>query len=764
MAAANHPAYKQELERCRYTLDYVEKSLERAIQKRSKIGSELENVKRHLSGDSSADYTSVIVNTILFDSLALKVKNLYTARSKPYFARIDFKESGTDKLENLYIGKMSLARDEDQEIIIVDWRAPIANLYYEGRLGQASYVSPGGNVDGELLLKRQFSINNGKLEEIFDIDITTNDEFLQTYLGANAENRLKEIVSTIQEEQNQIVRAPMWKPLIVQGVAGSGKTTIALHRIAYLIYTFEKSFEPENFMIIAPNRLFLNYISEVLPELGVERVKQTTFEDFAVELIGKKFKLTESNDKLNSFVNRNFTDEQITYNNKVKQASILKTSMKFRDIIDDYIHHIELSFIPKTDVMLGTKIIISYEEINHLFLTQYGMWPVAQRMNEIKKTITTRLKASKEQFISQIEAECDRKVARARVGIADEKERQQVVLAAFEKRDRVLDKIEKHSKTLVKDYVDSLPKLSAYEYYKKLIEDEKTFMKIVGKYSEPEACEFTRLYTMKILNDKMLELEDLAPIIYLKYKIYGMDEKIPVRHIVIDEAQDFSAFQFYVLKKIVKDSSFTILGDLSQGIHSYRGVRQWDEIVNEVFEGRKCEYLTLEQSYRTTVEIMEAANKVISKFENAQFLAKPVIRHGQPVECIAVESMEAAAKRMTESIQDALNSGHKTVAVICKTMEECKLLLPMIKHAHRDMTIITGKEKEYKSGVVIVPSYLSKGLEFDVVLVANANSTNYTENELDIKLLYVAMTRPLHKLVIYYTGDKSPLLDQIGQE
>ncbi len=759
MSAANHPAYKEELERCRYTLDYVEKSLKKALEKREKIGNELESVQKHMSGDSSADYTSILVNTMLHDTLALKVKNLYTARGKPYFARVDYKENDSDRKEKLYIGKMSLSRDEDQEIVIVDWRAPIANLYYEGRLGQSSYECPDGTIEGDLLLKRQFSINNGNLDEIFDIDITTNDEFLQTYLGANAENRLKEIVSTIQEEQNKIVRAPMWKPLIVQGVAGSGKTTIALHRIAYLIYTFEKSFDPENFMIIAPNRLFLNYISEVLPELGVERVKQTTFEDFSMELIGKKFKLTDANGKLNMFVNHNVTKEQIEYNSLVRSSSILKTSMDFRDIIDEYLKEIEISFIPRKDITLGTKIIYSYDEINNLFLTQYGMWPIAQRMNEIKKSITTRLKTAKEQFIQQINAECDRKVARAKVGIPDESERQKCIQEAFEKRDRVLKKIDTAAKSLVKDYVASLPKLSPYQYYVDLMNNAEVFDRIVGKYTDEHTCKFIREYTLGILNNKMIEQEDLAPIIYLKYKIYGIDEKIPVRHIVIDEAQDFSAFQFYVMKKIVKDSSFTILGDLCQGIHFYRGVRSWDEIVNNVFEGKKCEFLTLEQSYRTTVEIMEAANNVMEKLDNRDMVrAKPVIRHGDPVEYIQKKDIDDVAEDIAEKIEQAKRQGHKTIAVICKTMEECNQILPLIKKADKNISVITGNEKEYKSGIVVVPSYLSKGLEFDVVLISNASCDYYTTSDLDIKLLYVAMTRPLHKLCIYYTGEISSLL------
>lgn len=371
MAAENHPSYEEELQRCNYTLEYVEKSLESTIKRKERLDSDIDNVSKHFISENSQSYIDLMINTRIRDTLALKLRNLLVAKSKPYFARIDFKEMDSNKKEKIYIGKMSLMRDEDQEVIIVDWRAPIANLYYEGRLGEADYWCPGGNVKGELTLKRQFSINESILQEIFDIDITTNDEFLQTYLGANSDNRLKEIVSTIQVEQNKIIRADMWKPLIVQGAAGSGKTTIALHRIAYLVYMFEKSFEPENFMIIAPNKLFLNYISEVLPELGVERVKQTTFEEFAMELIGKRFKLKEPFEKLTKFVNHNVTREQIEANSMLKRCSEFKASMKYKELMDHYVKYVENSFIPKEHFKIANVVVFKYEEINDLFLKQY---------------------------------------------------------------------------------------------------------------------------------------------------------------------------------------------------------------------------------------------------------------------------------------------------------------------------------------------------------------------------------------------------------
>ncbi|MDF2840935.1 MAG: helicase, partial [Clostridia bacterium] len=259
MSAKNHPAYKEELQRLNYTLEYVEQSLSLMTARKSKLDNDIERGKRHYSSESSQSYIDLMIGSMLQDRADVKLRNLVAARSKPYFARVDFKEKEKDNSEKLYIGKMALIREEDQELIIVDWRAPVANLYYEERLGDAHYYSPEGDVEGQLLVKRQFSINEGKLEEMFDIDITTSDEFLQASLGSSADNRLKEIVSTIQAEQNRVIRADMWKPLIVQGAAGGGKTTIALHRIAYLIYTHEKSFKPENFMIIAPSKLFLNY-------------------------------------------------------------------------------------------------------------------------------------------------------------------------------------------------------------------------------------------------------------------------------------------------------------------------------------------------------------------------------------------------------------------------------------------------------------------------------------------------------------------------
>ncbi|OGO78265.1 MAG: DNA helicase [Clostridiales bacterium GWB2_37_7] len=761
MPAKNHPAYKEELQRLNYTLEYVEQSLSVMTTRKNILDNDIERGKKHYSSESSQSYIDLMIGSMLQDRANVKLRNLVAARSKPYFARVDFKEKEKLNTEKLYIGKMALIREEDQELIIVDWRAPVANLYYEERLGDAHYYSPAGDVEGQLQLKRQFSINEGKLEEMFDIDITTSDEFLQASLGSSADNRLKEIVSTIQAEQNRVIRADMWKPLIVQGAAGGGKTTIALHRIAYLIYTHEKSFKPENFMIIAPSKLFLNYISDVLPELGVERTRQTTYEEFAFNVIGQKFKINDPNQKLIQFVEVNKTLEQQSYNELLRKQSELKCAITFKEIIDQYIETIEDDFIPKEDFTLGGRVILSYESINKLFIKEYRKHPIVKRIDEIKKHLQNRLKAQKEYLAEDVQGKCDRYIAKVKRAMEPSDERQELIVKAIDKKNEVIGKLQEYAKTAVKNYIAKISKTNPLQYYRDLLENQELYNSIILDKTTNETAEFLRSYTLQVLDSDTVDLEDVAPIMYLKYKIYGVDEKIPVRHIVIDEAQDFSVFQIYTLKHIIKDSSFTILGDLSQAIHSYRGIKDWKDINQYVFD-EKSEMLTLEQSYRTSVEIMEAANKVIATLKDDKLIpAKPVIRHGDPVEVISKESKKEITEDIAVKIKELKRQGFKSIAVICKTAKECEEMHSHFKKGKDSPYVITGKEKEYKSGFLIVPSYLAKGLEFDAVFVADASAENYSTSELDTKLLYVALTRPLHKLYIYHIGEKSKLVAEV---
>lgn len=758
MSALNHPDYNKEIERLSYTLDYL-KSYNFNVQKeKMRIDKEVDYGLSHYNSDNAEQFNELVINKSIMDSLSQKLKDVDKSLSKPYFARVDFSENGNNNLQNLYIGKISLMRDSDQELVIIDWRAPIATLYYEGRLGKASFESPEGEITGEIRLKRQYTIESAELKEIYDIDITTNDEFLQAALGSSKDNRLKDIVSTIQAEQNKVIRANMWKPLIVQGAAGGGKTTIALHRIAYLLYNHENSLGPKNFMIIAPNRFFLSYISEVLPDLGVENVLQTTFEDFALNIIGKKLKIINSYEKLSSLINyKDKTNE----NKIIKNISWFKSSLEFKNVIETFVKNIEDNFIPKEDFRLDNFILLKYETINSLFINQYKNLPFFKRINEIKKTLVNTLKQNKNPIIEEVTKQYDYKIEEVRDNMNDCPERRKIIIELTGARDFLIKKIIKESKTIVKEYLAKCKILSPLEYYLSFLNDPILFYESCCKYTDKFTAENLRTNTLYNLNKNAVEIEDLAPLMYIKYLIRGLDEKLTVRHVVIDEAQDFSPFQLFIIKNLIGGNSFTILGDLCQGIYSYRGITDWEKVSKNIFGEENYSMLTLEQSYRTTIEIMGAASSVIEYLNDENLpTPKPVIRHGEKVKIIEKSTLKEISLDMAEKIKNIKFEGFKSAAIICKTLEECKKLKIELKSVGLNIDIITGNEAEFLGGVVLIPSYLVKGLEFDVVIIANGSKEAYSTDPLDVKLLYIAMTRPLHRLYIYSLGDKAEMLSQ----
>lgn len=747
-----HPDWEPELAHLRYTLDLVANTRIEAEATKHGIDSEVSRLKETGDPDSSIDYVDLSVNLLIQGSLELKLRNLTEAARKPYFARVDFKEDGAAQAEPIYIGKMVLIREEDMKPVIIDWRAPISSLYYEERLGDAHYLAPRGDISGQMSLKRQYTIENAELKNLFDIDITTNDTFLQSYLGANADNRLKDIVSSIQAEQNRIIRADMWTPLIVQGAAGSGKTTIALHRIAYLVYTHEKTFKPENFMIIAPTALFLNYISEILPELGVNRVRQATFEDFAMDLIGKRFRMRDPNEKLTVLAE----NRDPAWAGRLAAASRLKASTRYKILLDRFMDERELEMLPERDFSVLGEVLLTRQELVRLFTLEYRRWPVKNRLEEMKKHMVTAAKRRRNALAAKIERECQVRIDELKAGNESDADIRLQIIAAYDGRDNRLHHLQKDIAKTISDYLSGIMKPQAIDWYKRFIEW------LAERAADADEA-FAAAWSAKVLAERKIELEDLAPLIHLRYRVHGLDEKIPVRHIVIDEAQDFSAFQFDVIRRIIPDSSFTILGDLCQGIHSYRSLSSWEEIQSQVFQDRRCKVLTLEQSYRTTVEIMDAANLVAARMHiPGVAMAKPVIRHGEPVRLQAYRP-EVAGRficgRIAARLEELKGAGMKLLAVIGKTLEECREIHRHLVRVIPEIRLITGAEGEYGGGVMVVPAHLSKGLEFDGVILADASAARFSDSLTDAKLLYVAMTRAMHVLDIHSAGGPSPLLE-----
>lgn len=676
-----------------------------------------------------------------------KLENIKKIKNVPYFARMDFKEENRD-LEKLYIGKISILDNKTAEPIIVDWRAPISNLYYEGKLGSAEYECLGKKIKGDILLKRQYIIEKKQLKKYIDINVTGNDELLQNALEEKADDRLKNIVATIQDEQNKIIRAKINSPLIVQGVAGSGKTTIALHRIAYLIYNYEKEFKPEEFMIIAPTKFFLNYISNILPDLGVNNVRQCTFEDFAYDVIGKKLKISDSNEKLVIIVNKEFDDiNKGKIDIMIKEAKY-KSSIKFKKIVDDYLLQIENNYIPKNDFYFKDYEIMSYNNINKLFKETYKMYNYNDRIKEIEKNLISELKKKSLLIIDDIR----KKRSKELQNLTGENR-----IKVFDKYEKIIKLLEKDYKKIVKQYLNQILKKDCIQYYKEFIDGYLQ--------NSDEVMIYLKKNTSNNLQKNEISFEDLAPIMYIQYKIFGIKEKCKIKHVVVDEAQDYGEFQFDILKQILNSNSMTILGDIAQGVHYYRGIENWKKFIDVEFKNVKTVYTTLNKTYRTTKEIMEVANNVINKlpeFEKEYIvLGEPVIDRKNSVNIKKNKNIDELISSINNRINEYLQNDYKSIAIIGKDMNECEEIEKKLRKTRKDIKLIKGKDSEYNSGISVIPSYLAKGLEFDCVIISNANEEKYTYSSLDIKLLYVTITRAMSKLDIFYTGEITGLLKNI---
>lgn len=716
-----------------------------------------ERLERGFEDYDFDDYADDFMKAALREKFSQRIKNLKMVRQKPYFARVDFVEDGETTRDAFYLGKVMVTDHSTLEQIVIDWRAPIADLYYEGRLGEASYNCPAGNIKGEIKLKRQYFFNEKGLENVMDIDITTNDEMLQPFLSANSDTRLKNIIATIQAEQNKIIRADMWQPLIVQGVAGSGKTTIALHRIAYLIYNYDKKFFPEEFLIIAPNKFFLNYISNVLPDLGVDRVGQSTYEEIAFDVIGSTFEIEEPNKKLARIINNNKTEKEREFCKTIEEASRFKSSIRYKNVLDEYIYEIEKRVLPTEDFTIGKYTFMSSKDIAHLFYREYNNLPICRRIEEISKHIKNTVLMRSGEILKDIEEDRDYKVAKIKREEENEEIRYSLIRAEYEEADKLMKEVTKDVKKRIQKYFGVQKILEPIKYYSKFIEH------YLEQFAEGRIPKEQIKYIINSFRESRrkgkIEMEDIAPLMYIKYMVHGIKTKFELKHIVIDEAQDFSEFQFYIFKKIVKSSSLTILGDLAQGIYYYRGTENWQKTMSIVFDEQiEPQYLTLKKTYRTTEEIMNVANKVISHLIEKLncSLGEPVMKNGAPVTIKEFENREDMVNRIKERLKEFKENGLKNIALICKTVEDCERLKKEL--GIDEIHVISDSDSEYAGGISIVPSYLSKGLEFDSVIITDADTNNYSKSEVDTKLLYVCITRAMSILDIYHVEPLTELL------
>ena len=692
--------------------------LEYEKQKLENVESNLEDIQKgeeEILRDLPKKYGSnPILLANLMSTSATKIANIQKIKEKPYFARIDFKEDKKSTKDKLYIGKIGVT-DLDGKVVVTDWRAPVSTLYYDSNLGQVEYDAPYGKIHGELSLKRQIIIQNRKIESIFDVDSVSDDELLKPYLGASADSRLKNIVASIQGEQNEIIRKNIEKNLIVQGVAGSGKTTVALHRIAYLMYNNSEKYKANQFMVIGPNKFFINYISNVLPDLDASNAVQLTYEELASNFIGEKISYEDSTKKLNDIIDGRDTISNVKY----------KTTLEYKDLLDNYLKQIEYDIIPENGLVINDICVLSKDEILDVYKQTHGE-SIKQRLDIVSKRLANNIK-NDDNIYSRVKSQMDA----LEFSQTDVEERRKIIKKELDMlKDLNNTGFEKQLKKLL-----DISNLKVIPIYLNFVESVDNIPQLI------------RDTTIKSLKSRVIENEDIAPIMYIKLKYFGNEDYKNIKCVVVDEAQDFGVFSYYILRNVLNQANFSIFGDLAQGIYSYRAIDKWEDIQSKIFED--SEYLNLRKSYRTSIEIMSEANKISSAINLGE--AKPVIREAGPVIKTKVDEINKN-EYIKNKVQEYLNNGYKSIAIVYKNQTEMAKISKLLKENNIENEIIYKDQEKYNGGVCILTSYLSKGLEFDVVIVADTDESNYdSDNVLDMKLLYVAMTRALHKLELIYT-------------
>ena len=661
------------------------------------------------------------------DMKKIHIRNLKTSVNKPYFARIDFTSDEDGKVSTVYIGKNGVIKNTD--IIVTDWRAPISSLYYDAEIGRCSFEAPNGTISGNMSLKRQFEIELGELQEYFDVDLVSNDELLQKYLNSNNDARLKSIVSTIQKEQNDVIRKKIFDNIIIQGVAGSGKTTVALHRIAYLVYNYMKTIKQNQYLVIGPNPVFLKYIKSVLPDLDVSSVEQCTFEQFAQMYIDENISVNSSDKKvIDNIEGKNNSD-----------VDKFKCSIKYKKMIDKFLKIYFYSITSKS-LMLGNFEVIPQNIMREIFVGTEEVY---------SKDLNNKIEITIDRLCKYIENNYDFITSRynnysfelfKNVQTDEEKNKMRNMFS----KDRA--ELSKNCRSILRKYFNK-SKVSTIKLYKLFISSINDY----DIYNYNNISELKRK-TQKNIKNNSYDFEDLSALIYIKTAL-GLNKNYErIKHTVIDEAQDLGEFNFYVLKESLPASTFSIFGDLAQSIYDYRGINNWNE-VNEVMFSGNGEIVNFNKSYRTTAEIMESADDVLDSIGLSR--SDMVVRHGNPVQVSEIEDVNNIPEYIAEKICEYKEKGYKTIAVISKTDLLSNYINKALKMFGINIPNVTANDDliDEKFRVCTISNQLAKGLEFDAVILINANEEIYSSNSsLDMKLLYVALTRALHELDIVYSG------------
>ena len=695
------------------TLEVVRDNVEEYGKEVARMQEDIDEMLEHYH-DNDTEVLTILNNTVTMHShMKRALERNEKAIKKPYFGRIVFQDEMLDKEESLYIGRGGIFSDTTHWMV-VDWRAPVANAYYENGLGKCSYPVPGGGrMKIDLKLKRTFEIENAKLLDYFDTEVVANDDLLTKYLAKSKQAVLGEIIATIQKEQNDIIRQSPFHNVIVQGVAGSGKTTVAMHRISYILYNYAEKFKPEDFYIVGSNRILLDYITGVLPDLDVYGIKQMTMEQLFVRLLyedwdGEKYSITAP-----------------------RKGEYARGKLQWFHALERFCERLEWDTIPRNSVMLDPK-----QFVEGFKDGRGGVYDERGGKSDVKRMVILYPGEAIERYIRQN----PRVSVQSKILMLNER-------LAGKVEDEFLGKGVKYTdaekKAIRRAYRDRFGKKvwkgSIFDLYRKFL-------------TEQQAKGYKG-----VLPETAFDVYDLAALAYLYKRVKETELISEAHHIVIDEAQDFGMMVYAVLKYCVKDCTYTIMGDVSQNIHMGYGLNDWEEAKTQMLSGERDAFCILKKSYRNTVEISDFAADILAHGSFPGYSAEPVLRHGDPVLVEkAADDVELIA-RAEAVCRDWQRNGFDTIAVICRDEKEAERTAKEL--GKRLPVAESNLEKAvFDKGIMVLPVEYTKGLEFDAVLLLDPGREQYPTDDGHAKLLYVAATRALHRLCVLHTGNLTGLI------
>lgn len=748
---------QKEQEHLDHVLSLIQDRIKIVEKSISGAQSEAQNLNAHFFDDLKLDYDgySTSMETALsihqqqqlleerqnaWQHATKQLSTLQRLNKRPYFARIDFQEQN-EKPETIYIGLGSFA-DKNDQFLIYDWRAPISSIYYDGKLGSVTYYAPDGEQEVLMTKKRQFSIKDGQIINMFDTNESIGDQMLINVLNEKSSTQMKSIVTTIQREQNKIIRNTTADLLFVQGSAGSGKTSAILQRIAYLLYRYRGNLVSSDVIMFSPNQLFNDYVKNVLPEMGEQNMVQMTYRQFVSRRV-PAFKVESLFDQ--------FEDQ-----NKNPKIAKLKDSLEFFEAINHYSKH-----LIKHGVVFKN---IYFKDKEKPFFDKDYIKDIYYSFNE-NYNLRNRIEATREKLVARLNESISAEAKKAWVAkylesISKEElnklyDRPDQEFASSTEEERFLSK-----KIVIKSLKQVLRKVNANSFFN-IRAQYLAFLRAIPKMidlqqygiSENEWYDHIELVKQNFVR-KQIKITDISSYLYLYDVITGRRVNYEMRYAFIDEIQDYTPFQLAYLKYNFPRAKFTMLGDLNQAIFTKDDSLTLLDKVKQLFISEKIELIKLTKSYRSTKQITDFTKQILKSGELIEAFdrngAKPTIWHCD----------NASAVHKINEILIANNQEKLTTAIITKTLEEARDLTTKLKSESIKVTLIATANQRLVPGVLVIPSYLAKGLEFDAVIAWQVNNTNYHKED-ERQLLYTITSRAMYKLDLIYTDELSDLLREI---